>query len=106
MRRVTNTCRTHQMINTQNRYQPSVTDPTRGPPGPTTGVDTNTPDLVNTALESYTQRNYSCILCHVQARPLGVSPGAREIDHFKILPFLLRNAQFPPKPTADTSTSN
>lgn len=93
----------YQLINTQNRYLASASDPVRGPTGPTTGVDTNTPNLVNTALESYTQRNYSCILCHVQARPLGVGAGAREIDHFKILSFLLRNAQFPPKPTADAA---
>jgi hypothetical protein len=60
---------------------------------------------VNSALESYTQKNFSCILCHERARPLGLPdatdasitfpPAAVEDDHFKILTFLLQSAKMP-----------
>ena len=80
-----------------------------GPQGPTTGVYSNANNLVNSALESYTQKNFTCIRCHIQARPKGVPwkkkvpyptgietfpMAAFEDDHFKILTFLLQMAQF------------
>lgn len=84
----------YQLINTQNRHPgDDFSNPaSNGHQGPVTGVYTNTNNLVNSALESYTQTNYICILCHIQARPLGVGPQARKLDHFKILTFLLRGA--------------
>lgn len=98
----------YQLINTQNRHTGFETSnrAVNGPTGPTTGVYTNTSNLVNTALESYTQANYSCILCHNQARPLGVGPALREIDHFKILSFLLQAAKSPPKEDEPPQSSN
>ncbi len=90
----------YQLVNTQNRHPgDDFSNPERnGHQGPITGVYTNANNLINTALESYTQTNYSCIQCHIWARPLGVGPEARELDHFKILSFLLRNAQPSPRP--------
>ena len=91
----------YELIGTQNKhtgvppkvsFQDSTAKALNGPEGPLTGVYTNTGNLVNTALESYTQKNHSCIQCHVQARPKGVPTQAKEVDHFKILTFLLNNA--------------
>ena len=103
--------RYYQLIGTQNRHQGAISFATaedrerNGHQGPITGVYTNANNLVNSALESYTQKNFSCILCHVRARPFGVphapdtSPGfppaAFEDDHFKILTFLLQSAKMP-----------
>ncbi len=97
--------RYYQLIGTQNKYLgtevfKSTECPTRHPlkrtpgghEGPVTGVYTNTNNLINAALESYSQTNFSCILCHVRARPIGVPDKAFEIDHFKILTFLLQFA--------------
>ena len=102
----------YELIGTQNRHQGSVEFATtedrerNGHQGPITGVYTNANNLVNSALESYSQKNFSCILCHVQARPLGILTAkpsqlptfpekAFEDDHFKILTFLLQMAQPP-----------
>jgi hypothetical protein len=102
----------YQLIGTQNHHQGPVNFATaedrerNGHQGPITGVYTNANNLVNSALESYSQKNFSCILCHVQARPLGILPPkpkqlptfpekAFEDDHFKILTFLLQMAQPP-----------
>ena len=86
----------YQLIGTQNKH-PGATVPQADPAnngheGPVTGTYTNTNNLINTALESYTQANYSCILCHVRARPVGVPQKAREIDELKTLTFLLQSA--------------
>ena len=64
-----------------------------GPEGLKTGVYTNTSNLINSALESYTQKNFSCILCHAFARPQGVPPQALEDNRFKIATFLLNIAK-------------
>ncbi len=70
----------YRLIGTQNmhlgavNFFPEELRVSNGHEGPTTGVYTNTNNLINTALESYSQRNFSCILCHVRARPWG---GAR-----------------------------
>jgi len=103
--------RYYQLIGTQNHHQGKIDFTTgedrerNGHQGPTTGVYTNANNLVNSALESYTQKNFSCILCHVRARPFGMPhapdttpgfpPAAFEDDHFKILTFLLQSAQMP-----------
>lgn len=86
----------YQLIGTQNRH-PGATVPQADPAnngheGPVTGTYTNTNNLINTALESYTQTNYSCILCHVRARPVGVPKKALEVNDFKTLTFLLQAA--------------
>jgi len=107
----TSPLRYYQLIGTQNRHVGAVSFKTpesrerNGHQGPITGVNTNANNLVNSALESYTQKNFSCILCHVRARPFGVphKPGqspvfperAFEDDHFKILTFLLQSARGP-----------
>ena len=104
--------RYYQLIGTQNHHQGTIDFTTaegrerNGHQGPITGVYTNANNLVNSALESYTQKNFSCILCHVRARPFGVPhapgtspsfpPAAFEDDHFKILTFLLQSAKMPP----------
>lgn len=64
-----------------------------GHQGPVSGVFSNTNNLINAALESYTQANHSCLQCHFEARPLGVPTQGREIDTFKTLTFLLQAAQ-------------
>lgn len=103
--------RYYQLIGTQNRHQGAIDFTTaedrerNGHQGPITGVYTNANNLVNSALESYTQKNFSCILCHVRARPFGMPhapgavptfpPAAFEDDHFKILTFLLQMAKMP-----------
>ncbi|MCB1036827.1 MAG: hypothetical protein KDD47_23580, partial [Acidobacteria bacterium] len=108
--------RYYQLIGTQNRHQGPITFATaadrevNGHQGPITGVYTNANNLVNSALESYTQKNFSCILCHVRARTFGIPhapdttpgfpPAAFEDDHFKILTFLLQSAS-PSKEAAE-----
>ncbi len=93
----------YQLIGTQNKRPERALDFTsksnrqyNGHEGPITGVYTNTNNLINTALESYTQENFSCILCHSQARPQGVPEKAFEEDRFKIITFLLNMAQSNP----------
>ncbi len=103
--------RFYQLIGTQNRHPGAISFTTaedrerNGHQGPITGVYTNANNLVNAALESYTQKNFSCILCHARARPFGIPhapdttpgfpPAAFEDDHFKILTFLLQMAKMP-----------
>ncbi len=110
--------RYYQLIGTQNRHLGTLDFSTaearerNGHQGPITGVYTNANSLVNSALESYTQKNFSCILCHVRARPFGVPhapdtapgfpPAAFEDDHFKILTFLLQSAKMPDPKDADS----
>lgn len=89
----------YQLIGTQNKRPDRPLDfsnPSNrqfnGHEGPITGVYANTNNLINTALESYTQQNFSCILCHSQARPQGVPEKAFEDDRFKIITFMLNMA--------------
>jgi len=93
----------YELIGTQNRHPGNTFDnrATNGHEGPITGVCTNANNLINTALESYTQKNISCIYCHASARPWGVTQASFGIDHFKILSFLLRRAQEPGSQAAD-----
>lgn len=108
----------YQLIGTQNKhlgpvsFDTAAARETNGPQGPVTGQITNANNLVNSALESYTQKNFACILCHIKARPFGVipsdKPGMKQMpgvpdkafqdDTFKILSFLLQSATEPPKP--------
>ena len=90
----------YQLIGTQNKrpkrklkFLPPQQRRFNGHEGPITGVYSNTNNLINTALESYSQKNFSCILCHSQARPQGVPEQAFEVDRFKIITFLLNMAQ-------------
>ncbi|MEM7505755.1 MAG: hypothetical protein AAF415_03335 [Pseudomonadota bacterium] len=87
----------YRLIGTQNKRPGTTFTPGQaglnGHMGSITGVYTNTSELINAALESYSQANFSCILCHVRARPKGVPDQALEEDRFKILTFLLQSAQ-------------
>ncbi|WP_209349436.1 hypothetical protein [Pontixanthobacter sp. CEM42] len=92
--------RFYRLIGTQNKHPGPIdmSDPAKrnlnGHQGPITGVYTNTNNLINSALESYTQKNFSCILCHAKAKPKCTPEKAFEEDHFKILTFLLNSAKF------------
>ncbi|WP_284124791.1 hypothetical protein [Parerythrobacter aestuarii] len=94
--------RFYRLIGTQNRHQGPFAFDTpgernlNGHQGPITGVYTNTNNLINAALESYTQKNFSCILCHAAAKPKCTPEKAFEEDQFKTLTFLLNAAQFKP----------
>jgi len=92
----------YRLIGTQNRRPSNIigsVDPNlNGYVGPITGVYTNTSNLINTMLESYSQKNFSCIHCHVRARPQGARDdliAAGQVDTFKILTFLLQAAKKP-----------
>ena len=55
-----------------------------------------TNNLINTALESYTQKGWSCALCHQNAFPQGVKvPFASHEQNYKalhVMSFLLQRA--------------
>jgi len=94
----------YELIGTQNKhpgkpvqvsFDTAADRAVNGPEGPVTGVYSNTNNLVNAALESYTQANHSCLQCHIWARPIGVPTQAKEVDGFKTLTFLLQAAQHP-----------
>ena len=94
----------YELIGTQNKhpgkpleiaFDTAADRAVNGPEGPVTGVYSNTNNLVNAALESYTQANHSCLQCHIWARPIGVPTQAKEVDRFKTLTFLLQAAQHP-----------
>lgn len=57
----------------------------------------STNNLINAALESYTQKGWSCALCHQNAFPLGVSyplpPIQQEYEDLRTISFVLQNAQ-------------
>jgi len=85
----------YQMIGTQN---PNVEEPNPDlGPGVRGAQVSNTTNLINTALESYTQKGWSCALCHQNAAPLGVQlplpPFSEEYDALHTISFLLQNAQ-------------
>jgi hypothetical protein len=85
----------YQMIGTQN---PNVDTPNFDlGPGVRGAQVSNTTNLINTALESYTQKGWSCALCHQNAAPLGVSlplpPFGKAWDPLHTISFLLQNAQ-------------
>lgn len=85
----------YQMIGAQNRNI-DVPNPDLGP-GVRGAQVSNTTNLINTTLESYTQRGWSCAQCHQNAFPLGVSqplpPFGQAWDPLHTISFLLQNAQ-------------
>lgn len=85
----------YQMIGAQN---PNVDTPNPDlGPGVRGAQVSNTTNLINTALESYTQKGWSCALCHQNAFPLGVSqtlpPFGQAWDPLHTISFLLQNAR-------------
>ena len=100
----------YELIGTQNphpgntfKFDTVAERNLNGHQGPTTGKYSNTNNLINAALESYTQKNFSCILCHSRARPIGVPEKAWEEDHFKVLTFLLQSAHHEVEPDSASS---
>ena len=74
---------------------PGIPNENLGPgiPGP---QYSNTTDLVNTTLESYTQPGFSCARCHINAFPQGVTafpPYEKRFEPLHVMSFLLQNAQ-------------
>ncbi len=86
----------YQMIGTQNRNLNFESTPNIGP-GLVGAQASNTRNLINTALESYTQEGWSCAQCHQNAFPLGVSlpfpPFEQAFAPLHTISFLLQNAQ-------------
>ena len=86
----------YQMIGTQNRNLNFEPNPNIGP-GLVGAQVSNTKNLINTALESYTQESYSCAGCHQNAFPLGVTlpfpPFEQKFAPLHTISFLLQNAQ-------------
>ncbi|HMB60662.1 MAG TPA: hypothetical protein VKN35_12180 [Xanthomonadales bacterium] len=69
------------------------TDLGPGIPGP---QQSNTTNLVNTTLESFTQPGWSCARCHINAFPQGVTafpPYESRFTPLHVMSFLLLNAQ-------------
>ena len=87
----------YQLIGTQNRNvnEEGVINRNLGP-GVIGAQASNTKNLINTALESYTQEGWSCALCHQNAFPLGVSlplpPIGQNFDILRTISFVLQNA--------------
>ena len=86
----------YQMIGTQNEHLNFESTPNLGP-GVIGAQVSNTRNLINTALESYTQEGWSCALCHQNAFPLGVSlpfpPLEQAFAPLHTISFLLQNAR-------------
>lgn len=85
----------YQMIDTQNKNLNIEPNPHLGP-GTLGAQVSNTRNLINTALESYTQEGWSCALCHQNAFPLGVDlpfpPTEENYAALRTISFLLQNA--------------
>ncbi|SDZ77684.1 hypothetical protein [Microbulbifer marinus] len=84
----------YQLIGTQNK---NLETPNRhlgpGIPGP---QRSNVQNLVNTTLETYTQKGFSCARCHLNAFPQGVSsfpPYEKRFEDLHVMSFLLLNAK-------------
>lgn len=88
----------YQMIGTQNANvnEDGKVNSNLGP-GVRGAQVSSTNQLINTALESYTQPGVSCAQCHQNASPLGVSlplpPFGQAWDALRTISFLLQNAQ-------------
>lgn len=64
-------------------------------PGLAGAQASNTQNLINTTLETYTQRGYSCARCHVNALPVGVTtppPFEEKYSRLRVASFLLLRA--------------
>ena len=69
-----------------------------GIPGP---QHSNVQNLVNTTLETYTQKGFSCARCHLNAFPYGVEsfpPYEKRYEDLHVMSFLLLNAKSGSKP--------
>jgi len=86
----------YQLIGVQN---PNLNDKPNGHLGP--GVigaqASNLQNLINTTLESYTQKGFSCARCHLNAFPQGVQlplpPFEQTFAPLHVISFLLLNAK-------------
>lgn len=83
----------YQLIGTQNKNIDTPNDHLGpGIPGP---QQSNVQNLVNTTLETYTQKGFSCAGCHLNAFPHGVSsfpPYEKRFEDLHVMSFLLLNA--------------
>ncbi|UHQ55918.1 hypothetical protein [Microbulbifer sp. YPW16] len=84
----------YQLIGTQNKNLREP-NPHLGPgiPGP---QHSNVQNLVNTTLETYTQKGFSCARCHLNAFPHGVEsfpPYEARFENLHVMSFLLLNAK-------------
>ncbi|MBY6212343.1 hypothetical protein KUV95_12350 [Microbulbifer agarilyticus] len=84
----------YQLIGTQNKSL-QVPNSSLGPgiPG---AQHSNTENLVNTTLETYTQKGFSCSRCHLNAFPHGVTvypPYEKRFEDLHVMSFLLLNAR-------------
>lgn len=84
----------YQLIGTQNKNLAKSNDHLGpGIPGP---QQSNTQNLVNSTLETYTQRGFSCASCHLNAFPHGVGsfpPYEERFEDLHVMSFLLLNAK-------------
>jgi len=97
----------YQLIGAQNKNLESP-NPRLGPgiSGPQTS---STQNLVNTTLETYTQRGFSCARCHLNAFPQGVTsfpPYENRFEDLHVMSFLLLNAKSGSNPAQDTECSS
>ncbi|WP_193165524.1 hypothetical protein [Microbulbifer hainanensis] len=79
-----------------------------GIPGP---QRSNVQNLVNTTLETYTQKGFSCARCHLNAFPHGVEsfpPYEKRFEDLHVMSFLLLNAKSgsDPEETSECGISN
>ena len=84
----------YQLIGTQNKNL-TVPNPHLGPgiPG---AQHSSVQNLVNTTLETYTQKGFSCSRCHLNAFPHGVTvfpPYEKRFEDLHVMSFLLLNAK-------------
>ncbi|MGB5833780.1 MAG: hypothetical protein WBG92_17550 [Thiohalocapsa sp.] len=86
--------RYYQLIGTQNL---NVTERNKHlGPGIPGAQFSNVQNLVNSTLESYTQKGFSCARCHINAFPLGVTdfpPFESRFKDLHVMSFLLLNAK-------------
>ncbi|MFV8782542.1 hypothetical protein ACNKU7_08985 [Microbulbifer sp. SA54] len=84
----------YQLIGTQNK---NLQAPNRHlGPGIPGAQHSNVQNLVNTTLETYTQKGFSCSRCHLNAFPHGVSvfpPYEERFEALHVMSFLLLNAK-------------
>ena len=84
----------YQLIGTQNKNLNTPNDHLGpGIPGP---QQSNVQNLVNTTLETYTQKGFSCASCHLNAFPHGVNsfpPYEKRFEDLHVMSFLLLNAK-------------
>jgi hypothetical protein len=85
----------YQMIGTQNANVDEP-NPNLGP-GVRGAQVSNTNNLINTTLESYTQAGWNCAQCHLNAFPLGVTlplpPFEDAYEPLHLISFLLQTAR-------------